>query len=83
MAVSRDGRAVLMRACVRACVRACRVTCCFACLPAARFKGYMSSLGLTRTAQIKCQARIGEAQARMDATIRVRARVAAAARHAA
>ena len=31
----------------------------------------MGALALSRTAQIKCQARIGEAEARMEATIRV------------
>jgi len=33
-------------------------------------EGYLKSLGRTRTAQIKCEARIGEAMARRDATIR-------------
>ncbi|KAF8563661.1 Flotillin-2, partial [Paragonimus westermani] len=34
------------------------------------FQGYLNSLGLARTAQVKCDARIGEAEARRDAGIR-------------
>ncbi|KAF8562770.1 hypothetical protein P879_10629 [Paragonimus westermani] len=33
-------------------------------------EGYLNSLGLARTAQVKCDARIGEAEARRDAGIR-------------
>ncbi|KAF6768229.1 hypothetical protein AHF37_09866 [Paragonimus kellicotti] len=33
-------------------------------------QGYLNSLGLARTAQVKCDARIGEAEARRDAGIR-------------
>ncbi|THD19379.1 Flotillin [Fasciola gigantica] len=33
-------------------------------------EGYLQSLGLARTAQVKCDARIGEAEARRDAGIR-------------
>lgn len=33
-------------------------------------QGYLQSLGLARTAQVKCDARIGEAEARRDAGIR-------------
>ena len=35
------------------------------------FQGYLKSLGCTRTAQVKSQARIGEAEALRDAGIRV------------
>ena len=34
-------------------------------------QNYLTSLGLSRTAQVKRDARIGEAEARRDATIRV------------
>ena len=35
------------------------------------YQGYLRSLGMARTAQVKRDARIGEAEARRDATIRV------------
>ena len=35
------------------------------------FQGYLKSLGCTRTAQVKCQARMGEAEAKRDSGIRV------------
>ncbi len=35
-------------------------------------QGYLKSLGMGRTAQVKRDARIGEAEARRDATIRVK-----------
>ncbi len=36
------------------------------------FQGYLRSLGCTRTAQVKCQARIGEAEALRDSVMRVK-----------
>jgi len=38
---------------------------------------YLKALGMSRTAQVKKDARIGEAEARRDATIRVRSAIAA------
>ena len=35
------------------------------------FQGYLKSLGCTRTAQVKAEARIGEAEALKDSGIRV------------
>ena len=37
-------------------------------------QGYLKALGMARTAQVKRDARIGEAEARRDATIKVIAR---------
>ena len=36
------------------------------------FQGYLKSLGMSRTAQVKRDARIGEAEARRDATVKVK-----------